>query len=273
MTIEAMLTMPWTQKKKDELLTKTGRFTCSDPIELSRTTSSGAKEQLEFRVDVAMIYNGKCAVILHCFKGKDITVRWSYKKEGSEEWSVVDKVTFVKPDIHEIGNFKQQKFESGGALHIQTVSSAGNLFALDRDSDCLLVQLKIEEKDRKEDDALISIQEDIIRDLNNMLTSSDTADIHLVCQGKKFPCHRSLLAARSSVFKTMFFGQGDYKEGKDGQVIIEEFQPDEVEQFLSFVYSGDCDFSQVDPWQILELADKYDVPMLNRICCQVSSSY
>ncbi len=156
------------------------------------------------------------------------------------------------------------EWDQGGTYGWDHVGPDGWAEAASVDSLC--VKIKVEEEQDKE----VSVQDDLVNDLNNMLISSDTADAHLVCLGKKFPCHRSLLAARSSVFKTMFFGLGDYKEGKTRKVTIKEFQPDEIEQFLSFVYTGDCDFSKVDTWQILALADKYDVPVLRRICCKVN---
>ncbi len=109
-------------------------------------------------------------------------------------------------------------------------------------------------------------QKDLAEDLGNMLDSGDTADVLLVCGDTKFPCHRSLLAARSSVFKTMFYGKGNFKERKTGQVVIEEFKPEEVKQFLKFIYVGECNFSEVDPWQILAMADKYDVQGLKKTC-------
>ncbi len=252
---------------------------------MSRDTATGDQEELQFKVDIvnlSMTGHQKYALILHCLEGHDIKVQWSYKKEGSHEWSVMDKVVFVKPGFHDVGGYGwnwKQKLDSCGALHKQTVSSMDMLFEQSEvQVDRLLVKLKIEEeKDQKEQEErreeageYASIQEDLIEDLSKMFISSETADIRLVCQGKKFPCHRSILAGRSSVFKTMFFGWGEYMECKDGQVIIEDFQPDEIEQFLSFVYSGECNFSKVDAWQILALADKYDMAMLNEVCCRVS---
>ncbi len=115
----------------------------------------------------------------------------------------------------------------------------------------------------------LSNKDDILKDVGSMLDSGDTADVHLVCGDTEFPCHRSLLAARSSVFKTMFYGKGDYKESKTGQVTLEEFKPEEVKQFLQFVYTGDCDFTEVDPWQILALSHMYEVEMLKKTCGQV----
>ncbi len=118
--------------------------------------------------------------------------------------------------------------------------------------------------------SLRDVKDDALQDFGHMLSSNDTADAQLVCRDTKFPCHRSVLAARSSVFKAMFYGPGKFKESKKNcRVVIEEFQPEEVKQFLRFVYSGVCDFKEVDPWHILTLADKYDVEMLNKFSCQV----
>ncbi len=84
----------------------------------------------------------------------------------------------------------------------------------------------------------VRVMKDTLEDFGLMLDSGDNADVHLVCGDASFPCHKSLLAARSPVFKAMFFGPGNYKEGNNGgQVVIEDFEPAEVKQFPRFIYS------------------------------------
>ncbi len=266
MTTECMLTLPWSEEKQKKL-DKDGYF-FSEPFNLFRKTHTGDKEHLQFKVEIVKmptinIAYVRYAMLLHCLKGQNVTVLWSYHDKSHREPSVVDKVVFPVPGIVYAGDAKRPKrLLYGGALHKE---AGGSIY----DMNNLEVHVKVEEQEESIDKKKnVSIQDDIVKDLNNLFNSSDTADVHLVCKGMKFPCHRLLLAARSSVFKTMFFSQVDYKESEEGQVTMDEFEPNEVKQFLRFIYCGECDFKDVDPWHILALADMYDVQMLNKICCQ-----
>ncbi len=274
MAIEFVITLPWSEEKQNKLIGQ-GHY-LSEPYNLFRKTHTGAQEQLQFKVEVVRMstwnmLNG-FAVRLHCLQGQNITVWWSYKVKGRAELSVVDKAVFPRPGYIDIGDARV----ADGALHKDIFSQNQVLYSRNKYGGesyfSLEVLVKVqEEQDEQsvEEKRNVSIQDDIVNDLSNLFKSSDTADVHLICQGTKFPCHRLLLAARSSVFKTMFFGQGDYKEGKEGQVTIDEFEPQEIKQLLRFIYCGECEFKEVDPWHILALSDMYDVQMLNKVCCQV----
>ncbi len=181
----------------------------------------------------------------------------------------MDRAEFARPGYHRDNLEKMEQF--GGVWHRKTFKQPEISYGLR----FLRVHLQVQEQDKLSIQNTVSlgdvrVMKDTLEDFGHMLDSGDNADVHLVCGDASFPCHKMLLAARSLVFKAMFFGQGDYKEGKKGgRVVIKEFEPAEVKQFLRFIYSGKCDFNKVDPWQVLALADKYDVKMLNQICCEV----
>ncbi len=218
-------------------------------------TRDGAREQFQFKVEIAKLEGGqqeRYGLLLHCLEGRDVIVWWKYKVGFKS--SAVDKVDFVQPGMIGVNGDSL----AGGALHREVYVGRINVH------NCLEVHVKVEERTKS-----VSVQGDIVKDLKNLFDSGDTADVQFVCGGATFPCHRAVLAARSSVFKAMFFGQGDYKERETGRVTIDGFEAEEVKQFLRFVYSGECKFDKVDPWRILKLADMYDVQMLNKICCQV----
>ncbi len=272
MSLEATITIPWTEEKRRKLIESDTKSIMSDPIDLSRKTHTGAQEKLQFKVEVAVIpANNQCIVLLHCVKGQNVTVLWSYKDECSaDEERVEDKVHF-----NWLGRHKNElgRIAYGGAMHKQIFHKSKLFDQFTHHYSNLEVHIKVQEEQARQiltKKKKVSGPEDIVKDLSNMLNSDDTADVYLISQGSKFPCHRALLAARSSVFKTMFFGKGDYAERKTGQVTLDEFKPQEVKQFLRFIYTGDCIFGGVvDPWQILALADMYDVQMLNKTCRQV----
>ena len=62
-------------------------------------------------------------------------------------------------------------------------------------------------------------------------TGLEYADITLICQGKKFPAHKLILAARSDVFSRMFQHQ-ETKEALSKEVEMRDTDPENVSKFL-----------------------------------------
>jgi len=56
-------------------------------------------------------------------------------------------------------------------------------------------------------------------------------DFTLVCSGKRFPCHKLVLAAQSSVFQDMF----RHSESGD-EIVVEDVRPEALDKLLEFVY-------------------------------------
>ncbi|KAI3981718.1 hypothetical protein MKX01_009544 [Papaver californicum] len=78
---------------------------------------------------------------------------------------------------------------------------------------------------------------DIGQNLKDLLESEIGSDITIRVGNELFRAHKSILAARSPVFKAMFFGQ----VGKPGMetVAIEEFDPFAFKAMLLFLYSDE----------------------------------
>ena len=57
------------------------------------------------------------------------------------------------------------------------------------------------------------------------------ADITLLCAEKRFPAHKTILAARSDVFATMF-QHTDTEEASTNEVRIEDTDPETMSRFL-----------------------------------------
>ncbi|GJN25570.1 hypothetical protein PR202_gb13415 [Eleusine coracana subsp. coracana] len=76
----------------------------------------------------------------------------------------------------------------------------------------------------------------IDRHLGHLLTSKEGVDITLEVDGKVFPAHRSILAARSPVFKAQLFGS---VTGQNTAVCmwIEDIEAGVFKAFLHFVYN------------------------------------
>ena len=62
-------------------------------------------------------------------------------------------------------------------------------------------------------------------------TGEDLTDFTIICQDKKFPVHKQILAARSDVFLRMFQHE-DTQEAKNNQIEMDDTDPETVERFL-----------------------------------------
>ena len=102
-------------------------------------------------------------------------------------------------------------------------------------------------------------------DLTTVLENGSLSDVSLVVSGRTIPAHRVVLASRSSVFRAMF--EHNMKEAGEGRVDISDCSYEAVAAMLKFMY---CDippeFDDVSPNELLEVADKYDMPGLKRVC-------
>jgi speckle-type POZ protein len=112
------------------------------------------------------------------------------------------------------------------------------------------------------------------RHLGDLLKSMDGADVIFRVGGERFPAHRSVLAARSSVFKAELFGS--MKEKIVDTVKIFDMEPDVFKSLLHFIYTdslpeqtaheGDVHVDVVMAGHLLVAADTYNLERLKLIC-------
>jgi speckle-type POZ protein len=100
------------------------------------------------------------------------------------------------------------------------------------------------------------------RDLFSLKSKSYFSDFIIQVGECIFPVHRSILAARSNVFLTMF-QQTDTIEMTSSILILDDEDPSSIDLFLQYLYSDTCVFTEEKKAeQMLELADKYNVESL-----------
>ena len=78
---------------------------------------------------------------------------------------------------------------------------------------------------RSETLAALDLKKDMIK------LEDCSSDVTLICNGKKFPAHKAVLAARSDVFAAMFQHKGT-KESETNQVLIEDTDPKTLKRFI-----------------------------------------
>ncbi|XP_055348212.1 BTB/POZ domain-containing protein 6-B-like [Paramacrobiotus metropolitanus] len=106
--------------------------------------------------------------------------------------------------------------------------------------------------------------------LRQMLSSADLSDVQFTVGRQfgllnNFPAHKLLLAARSSVFRAMFFG--GLPEKCHTALDIPDIHPEAFANLLSFIYTDSVRNLNADNvFATLSCADKYDVPQLVQIC-------
>jgi speckle-type POZ protein len=78
--------------------------------------------------------------------------------------------------------------------------------------------------------------------------------------------HKFILAARSPVFRAML--SSGMKESCADEMEITGYAVEAVRAFVRFLYCDACDNTILDAhgWELLAMADRYDVPALRHVC-------
>ena len=90
-------------------------------------------------------------------------------------------------------------------------------------------------------------------------------DFNLRCGEELLPCHKFILASRSTVFKAMF-GNNAFAENAANEANIRDFSPKSVKDFLEFLYTDELDKPDLNSVELLLMADKYNVVGLKVNC-------
>ncbi|KAI1701849.1 BTB/POZ domain-containing protein [Ditylenchus destructor] len=99
----------------------------------------------------------------------------------------------------------------------------------------------------------------------HLYESSELSDVTLVVEGKRFPVHKLVLAARSSYFRGMFYG--GLRESQDNEVVLHEVSADNFEIILRYVYTGSVSLDGPNTSQLVtlcRLAHMYDLESLQK---------
>lgn len=102
-------------------------------------------------------------------------------------------------------------------------------------------------------------------DLIHMFESAAFADVIFLVEGEKIAAHKTILASRSTYFKTMF--DTNMKEKITNQVEISDVGPETFKVVLKFLYGGIPEEKQFEPLvKLIVASDKYIMDELKEIC-------
>ncbi|CAM4652326.1 unnamed protein product [Lepidochelys olivacea] len=89
-------------------------------------------------------------------------------------------------------------------------------------------------------------------------------DATTVAEGKKFPCHRLLVAAVSPYFKGIF--TSSFKESQDGEVVLQDMASSIVQTILNYLYMGEISLTKESAQGLFVAASRLQVLPLLEIC-------
>lgn len=118
---------------------------------------------------------------------------------------------------------------------------------------------KVHEKSENSEPIVHQLTKKLQEDLLKLYNSKKQTDLTIKCGNRNFDVHKIILDSRSPAFKPVF--------GKQLKCIeIENINPESMEVFLEFVYTGAIKITSTNMDDILELAEKYNFQELKKIC-------
>ncbi|XP_065209113.1 speckle-type POZ protein-like A [Planococcus citri] len=105
------------------------------------------------------------------------------------------------------------------------------------------------------------------RDFEQIQTDQYLSDVTISVKGKDYKAHKVILAARSSVFKSMF--RTDMQESKGNHITITDINEDVFDEMYNFIYTGKTKNLEVLAFELLPAADKYDLEELKNACGRI----
>ena len=103
--------------------------------------------------------------------------------------------------------------------------------------------------------------DNIRKGMYSLYKSEALVDTTIKCQDKEFKVHRAILASQSPVFQGMF--EADMNEKQSGVIEVSDITPEAMSDLVTYLYTGTTPDVKSE---LLEVADKYQLPRLRTIC-------
>ncbi|XP_065203418.1 speckle-type POZ protein-like [Planococcus citri] len=100
--------------------------------------------------------------------------------------------------------------------------------------------------------------------IETLFMSKDFSDVTLSVDKKVYPAHKSILVARSPVFKAMF--SHEMKEKQSNCIELQDITFPAFREMLRYIYTGKVQNLSILAADLLAAANKYDLKNLKAIC-------
>ncbi|XP_065209098.1 speckle-type POZ protein-like isoform X1 [Planococcus citri] len=104
----------------------------------------------------------------------------------------------------------------------------------------------------------------LLIDLEQLFNDDRFKDVTFSVKGKKYTGHKTILSARSSVFNTML--RSEMRESKENEIVITDIEPRIFDKMLQYIYTGKVKNLPESVYELLPVADKYDLEELKVMC-------
>jgi len=92
-----------------------------------------------------------------------------------------------------------------------------------------------------------------------------SADLTIRCEEKSFRVHKSVLCARSTVFRQAL---SDMEEGGKGEIQVPEIDENIMVSIIAYIYTGELRVNkELDIQMVVYAADKYNLPGFMELLC------
>lgn len=139
-----------------------------------------------------------------------------------------------------------------------TMMNMPNIWIDKCDKSQILIKIKIERHfDR--------YSNQMVEDFTQFFENDSFSDVTFIFEDKEITAHKQILAARNSVFRSMF--ENDMLEKKNGRVEIKDMEPYIFKLLLQFIYSEKFEIHDFQDWlKLIVAADRYSIKSLVKIC-------
>ncbi|KAI4888025.1 hypothetical protein NFI96_034690 [Prochilodus magdalenae] len=108
-------------------------------------------------------------------------------------------------------------------------------------------------------------QQTLLQDgLCDLLENDTMVDCVLKIKDKEFPCHRLVLAACSSYFRSFF--QSGVEESKQREIVLEDVEPGVMGMILKYLYTSSINVTEQNVQDIFALANMLQIPSIFTVC-------
>lgn len=108
-------------------------------------------------------------------------------------------------------------------------------------------------------------QQTLLQDgLYDLLENDKLVDCVLKIKDKEFPCHRLVLCACSSYFRSIFLS--DLDETKKREIVLEDVEPGVIGLILKYLYTSKINVTEQNVQDIFAVANMYQIPSIFTVC-------